>query len=97
MRTRNVKSSPHPNPNPNPNLNAKPQRVSTRAIAALVASGALHAAATAQTVADPKTDALETVVVTAQRVSQLASKAPIAITALSLRNCVRPVPPRLSP
>ena len=60
-----------------------PQRVLTRAVAALVASGALHAAATAQTVTDLKTDALETVVITAQRVSQLASKAPIAITALS--------------
>ena len=75
MSTQNLKTNPNPNPSQ--------QRALTRAIAALVASGALHAAATAQSAADPKTDALETVVVTAQRVSQLASKAPIAITALS--------------
>ena len=64
---------------PNPNR----PRLLAHAIAALVAGGALHTTAFAQADADKKTDALETVVVTAQRVSQLASKTPIAITALS--------------
>ena len=74
-------------PVPVPTRNPNPQRMLTRAIATLVASGALHGTATAQAAAaaaaEPRTDALETVVVTAQRVSQLASKTPIAITALS--------------
>ena len=63
--------------------NPNPPRLLLRAVAALVASGGLHATATAQADAAAKTDALDTVVVTAQRVSQLASRTPIAITALS--------------
>ena len=63
--------------------NPNPPRLLAHAVAALVASGALHATATAQADAAAKPDALDTVVVTAQRVSQLASRTPIAITALS--------------
>jgi iron complex outermembrane recepter protein len=64
-------------------LNPNRPRLLAHTIAVLAASGALHGAAHAQADTEKKTDALETVVVTAQRVSQLASKTPIALTALS--------------
>jgi iron complex outermembrane receptor protein len=71
--------------------NPNPRRVLAHTIAVLAASGALHAPALAQAQAqaqaqpdiDKKAEALDTVVITAQRVSQLASKTPIALTALS--------------
>lgn len=67
--------------------NPSRQRLLAHTVAALAATGALHATAQTltqtQAATDKNVDALETVVVTAQRVSQLASKTPIAITALS--------------
>ena len=75
------------NRNRNRNRNRNPHRqcALAQAMATLLAGAALSATAQTQPQAAPeaKADALETVVVTAQRVSQLASKTPIALTALS--------------
>ncbi|TAG68532.1 MAG: TonB-dependent receptor, partial [Burkholderiales bacterium] len=60
-----------------------PQRALARAIMSIVATGALCSHASAQTAPEKKADQLETVVVTAQKVPQLASKTPLAITAVS--------------
>ena len=59
------------------------KRMLASAILSIVASSAISSGAFAQANTDKRTDQLETVIVTAQKVPQLASKAAIAITALS--------------